>query len=119
MAKTAWPDRSFSRLSYRVSFHDGLIRLNLVMFWTVNSSRCCKISVLPLILPARADSMMVLPAPVAATAKVLLLVDRAFFALSTNFDWYSLRIIYLAHAGVDVVVCGVGAALKGLDGTDD
>lgn len=74
MANVAWPDQDFSLASNTDVLMPGFTRSNLARFWPVNSVRCARMHALASgstnTLPATADSMMVLPDPVGATASV-------------------------------------------------
>ena len=90
------PDQSFSDPSTTLVVIFGFTFENFVLFCLTNSSRCCKIKIfLPCLyrLPTKAESMIVLPAPVGATTIVFLCLVRAIEASSTAIFWYGLSII--------------------------
>ena len=75
MAKVAWPCHDFSLASTTEVVSVGFTRENLARFCPVSSVRCARMQALASgsvsTRPVTAESMMVLPDPVGATASVL------------------------------------------------
>src|SRR5690625_1557727 len=88
MASLTWPSHDFSRASTWEVEIAGLTRANLLRFCSVSSSRWARTPALPLVLPIRspvtAERMIVLPAAVGATPRVLSYLSSAQRLRSTN-----------------------------------